>query len=147
MVRHFETGYLDSLMDELSNDIATSKSARVIIPVCHIYIEHLMNIIFEKRLDSVEFKKIMEDRYFGFKQKIDKLKEMLELSDDEYHDLDLINEIRNDFSHEFKPDLAVISKKIFNLKFHVYNENANPIKVILDDVITIMAKLEQKILN
>jgi len=32
----------DELMVQLSKDIATSKSARVIVPVCHIYLEHMV---------------------------------------------------------------------------------------------------------
>ena len=38
------------------------------------------------------------------------------LSDNEYHDLEIINDVRNDFVHKFEPDLTSVSKKISSLK-------------------------------
>jgi len=43
----FSGGSLQAnLMDSLSKDIATSKSARVIVPVCNIYLEYMMAYFF-----------------------------------------------------------------------------------------------------
>lgn len=135
----------DKIMIELSNDIGNSKSARVIVPVCHIYLEHQMTLILEKELLEDEFKKINEDKFFGFKKKLDRLRTMELLSKDEYHDLDLINETRNDFVHEFRPNLEGITERIFKMKFHVFNQNRNPVEVILYDIIQLMEHLDQKI--
>jgi len=132
-------------MDQLSNDIANSKSARVIIPVCHIYLEHMMNLLLEKKYD--ESKQFLSNRDNGFKKKLDKLNDLELLSGDEYHDLKLINDIRNDFVHTFKPDLKETHQRILKLKFHVFNEKRNPTEVILYDIIQLMSQLEQKILN
>jgi len=137
----------DKLMEELSRDIANSKSARVIVPVSHIYLEHQMTLILQQVLQEDEFKKIKEDKHFGFKKKLERVKTMELLSEDEYHDLDLINDTRNDFVHEFKPDLDQITKRIFQMKFHVFNEKRNPVEAILYDMIQLMSNLDQKIEN
>ena len=144
---HFQTKEFESLVDSLGNDIGTSKSARVIVPVSHIYLEYLMNLLLEKTIEPEEFVNIQNDRYFGFKKKLDRLNKMGKLSADEYHDLDLINDTRNDFMHEFKPDLEIIHKRIMKMKFHIYNDKANPLKAIIDDILSIMMFLEQKIIN
>jgi len=67
-------------------------------------------------------------------------------SDDEYNDLDLINDIRNDFVHEFRPDLQIINTRIFEgLTFHVFNPRRNPVEAILYDMVTLMELLGSKI--
>lgn len=142
---HFDSKYFEDLMDSLSNDIATSKSARVIVPVCHIYLEHMMDLLLTKKYS--EHEKFLSNSDNGFKKKLDKLNELKLLSDDEFHDLDKLNKIRNRFTHEFKPDLEQIHQWALSLKFHVFNEKRNPVEVILYDIIEIMTKLEQKILN
>ena len=132
-------------MDELSKDIGNSKSARVIIPVCHIYLEYMMKLLIEKKDKKAQ--EFLADRRNGFKKKLEKLNNLDLLSEEEYHDLDLINDIRNDFVHTFKPDLEEISKRILELKFHVFNKKRNPVEVFLYDIIQLMSQLEQKILN
>jgi len=97
----------DKLATQLGNDIATSQSARVIIPVCHIYLDHMMDLLLKKNLPPEDYQKIENDRHFGFWKKLQKLKNMKRLekdkkyypmlSDDEYHDLETINDVRNDF--------------------------------------------------
>jgi len=135
----------DTLVQELSNDIGNSKSTRVIIPLCHIYLEHMMTLLLEKKYDESD--KFLADTNNSFKKKLEKLNELGLLSDDEYNDLDLINQTRNDFVHTFKPDLEVVQERIFQLKHHVFNEKTNPVKAILYDIIELMLFLEQKIMN
>lgn len=146
---------VDDLISELSSDLATSRSARVIIPCTHIYLEHLMNQILEQNLPAVEYQRIQTDRHFGFRRKLDRLQGMQReingnsypmLSNDEFNDLDLINEIRNDFVHNLKPDLEIINQKIFDgLHFHVFNPNRNPVEAILYDMVQLMELLGSKI--
>ena len=137
---------VDDLISELGNDLATSRSARVIIPCTHIYLEHMMNRVLEQNLPAVEYQRILTDRHFGFKRKLDRLHDMELLSDDEHTDLDLINEIRNDFVHDLRPDLQIINQKIFDgLHFHVFNQNRNPVEAILYDMIQLMELLGRKI--
>jgi len=135
-----------NLVVELGNDLATSRSARVIIPCAHIYLEHIMNLVLEKHLPEEEYLQISDDRSFGFKRKLNKLNDMSLLSDDEYNDLDLINEIRNDFVHDLRPDLEIINQKIFDgLHFHVFNQNRNGVEAILYDMVELMELLGSKI--
>ena len=144
---HFRSRDTEKLVEELSNDIGTSKSARVIVPVCHIYLEHMMNIILEKNLSSDEFQKIKNDENFGFFKKLCKINELGLFTEDEYHDLELINQVRNSLVHEFRPDLEEIIQKIRELRFHQFNENRNHVDVILTDILHLMMFLEKKYLN
>ena len=132
-------------MGELSNDIATSKSARVIVPVCHIYLEHMLDLLLMKKFSHA--KKFLRNTNNGFYEKVNKLKKLKILSDDEYHDLSLINNIRNKFVHNFKPDLKLISTKILRLRLHKFNKKRNPVEVILYDIIQLMSLLDQKLAN
>jgi len=144
----------DKLATQLSKDIATSQSSRVIIPVCHIYLEHMMNLLLKKNLSTEEYQKIENDRHFGFWKKLDKLNSIKRLekdekyypvlSDDEYHDLEVINDVRNDFVHEFEPDLQSVTEKINSLKLIIHFEN--PLKTYLEDAIQLMEYLEQKLI-
>ena len=134
------------LILELGNDLATSRSARVIIPCAHIYLEHMMNRVLEQNLLAVEYQRILTDRHFGFKRKLDRLHDMNLLSDDEHKDLDLINEIRNDFVHDLRPDLEIINDRIFNgLHFHVFNKNRSGVEAILYDMVELMELLGRKL--
>jgi hypothetical protein len=142
---HFQSKEFEEFMDSLKHDLATTESPRVIIPVCHIYLEHMLSLIIEKRYS--DGKKFLKDPNNGFKKKIDLLKDLTVLSDDEHYDLDLINQIRNNFIHTFKPNLQEIAEKIFKLKFHIYNKNTDPKTVIIYDILQIMIHLEQKLLN
>lgn len=47
---------------------------------------------------------------------------LLEISQDEFKELKLINRIRNNFAHSFKPDEDDIKDDAMKLKFHVFNE-------------------------
>jgi|APSaa5957512535_1039671.scaffolds.fasta_scaffold08262_6 hypothetical protein len=143
----FDTKFFESLIDQLSNDIGNAHSARVVIPVSHIYLEFMMRLILEKRLSKEEFENLDKDWNFGFKKKLDKLNSMGEFSDDEYYDLDIINWIRNQLTHNFKADLFDIHDKVLSLHFHKFNKNRNPVEVVLYDVLELMQKLEQKYLN
>ena len=143
---HFDSKYFESLIDQLSNDIGNAHSSRVVIPVSHIYLEHMMRLILEKRLGEEELDKL-ETTSFGFKKKLGKLNEMGELSEDEYYDLNMINWIRNQLVHNFKADLFEVHEKVLSLHFHQFNENRNPVEVVLHDALELMMKLEQKYLN
>jgi len=137
---------LHDLIEDLSNDIGNSTSARVIVPLCHIYLEHFMNRVLEQNLPAVEYQRILTDKHFGFKRKLDRLHDMELLSDDEHTDLDLINDTRNDFVHEFKPDLQIINDRIFaGLHFHVFNAKRNPVEAILYDMVQLMELLGSKL--
>ncbi len=132
-------------MLELSNDIGNSKSARVIIPLCHIYLEHMMNLLIEKKYDESD--QFLSNWKNGFYEKLHKLCDLNLLSIDEHYDLEKINTIRNKFVHNFKPDLVPITQQISELRLSIYNKNANPVKAILDTIITLVELLERKILN
>jgi len=135
----------DELILELSSDIGNSQSARVIIPVCHIYLEHLMNLLIEKEYD--EYVQFLSNWKNGFYEKLHKLCDLNLLSVDEHYDLEKINTIRNKFVHNFKPDLIPITKDISELRLSIYNEKMNPVKATLDTIITLMELLIQKINN
>ena len=142
---HFQSKEFEEYVDSLKHDLATTESPRVIIPVFHIYLEHMLSLIIEKRIH--DGKKFLKNSSNGFYEKIKLLKELTILSDDEYHDLNLINQTRNEFTHKFKPDLQALAEKIFKLKFHTYNKNVDPKTIIIYDILQIMMHLEQKLLN
>lgn len=142
---HFQSKEFEEYVDSLKHDLATTESPRVIIPVCHIYLEHMLTLIIEQKYPDA--KKFLENTSNGFDKKIELLKNLTVLSDDEYLDLKSINQIRNNFTHTFKPNLHEIAEKIFKLNFHIYNKNADPKTVIIYDILQIMMRLEQKLLN
>jgi len=143
----------EKLSTQLGNDIATSKSARVIIPVCHIYLDHMMDLLLKKNLPPEDYQKIENDRHFGFWKKLQKLKGMKRLekdkkyypmlSDDEYHDLETINDVRNDFVHKFEPDLKSVTEKISSLKLSIVFDN--PLKTYAEEALVLMQYLEEKL--
>jgi len=142
---HYKSGYFESLVDDLGTDIATSRSPRVIVPVCHIYLEHIMEILLTSKYEDAG--NFISKNGNGFEKKMHKLAELQLLSLDEHHDLEIINTIRNRFTHNLKLNLNEVHKMMIDLKFHNYNENVNPVKAILDSILHLMEVLEEKIID
>jgi len=132
----------DTLATQLSKDIATSQSGRVIIPVCHIYLEHMMTLLIQNKITIPEntLKKS------NFSKKIHLLVDRKLLSMDEHHDLEVINDIRNDFVHEFEPEMNSVTDKTNSFKLTIPYPS-NSVKTYVDDVLMLMELLEQKIIN
>jgi uncharacterized protein YutE (UPF0331/DUF86 family) len=142
---HFQTKEFEDLVDSLAKDLATSTSPRVIIPVCHIYLEYMISLIIKKKYEESET--FLADYRNGFKNKIDLLNRLKILPEDEYTDLESINQIRNNFVHIFNPDLNDMAEKIYKLKFHIFNRNADPKTIIIHTILELMMRLEHRLLN
>jgi len=143
----FDTNEMESLVEQLAKDLQTAHSARVVIPVCHMYLEYILRLLLAKRLSREEFERLDSDWNFGFNKKLKKLNEMGEFSTEEYYDLDTINRIRNDLVHEFNTTLEDIRDRGVSLHFHQFNENRNPTDVILNDILSLMQELEKHFLD
>ena len=108
----------DELILELSSDIGNSQSARVIIPLCHIYLEHLMNLLIEKEYDkSVQF---LSNSKNGFYEKLHKLCDLNLLSVDEH----------------YNPNLKLIYELILLWAYH------SPEFVLVSNVVVFIQKKE-----
>lgn len=142
------------MMDKLSKDIATSRSARVISESFHYYIERWLNKILEKYR---KIKPEIEEGCVGFKNKnvflMNKARLLFDnniLNDNLFNDIDIQNEIRNLYKHSerideetMEPSKDSIVKLIHKLKFDRYNDNMDYRKRIGDNGITILENLNE----
>jgi len=136
----------DKLASQLANDIGTSKAARVIIPVTHIYLEHAMTLLIMKKSDKGE-NLVGKNKKSSFLEKAKILYALHEFNDDEYNELRKLNTIRNQFAHNFNPDEKETIKLGLELKFHPYNEKRPIWNMYIDSGIEILSRIDTKLGN
>jgi hypothetical protein len=90
----------NTLMIELNHDLGTSKSARVIVPIMHIYLEHVLELLLKKYWKNSD--KVLQGRP-SYLHKLQLVYSLNRITDRQYEDLKNINNVRNEFTHSFKP--------------------------------------------
>ena len=118
----FNSGFVGEgipIMEELQKDLCNTKSLRVIIPITHLYLEHIFDLVLAAQWDKSSM--VMSERS-GYGEKI-KLLYALKLIDDErFETLKTINNIRNEFAHSFNPDDKKIKKLTLKIHGHAWSE-------------------------
>src|SRR2546428_12165314 len=109
----------NTLMIELTNDIGTSKSPRVIVPIMHIYLEHVFELLLKKYWTKSD--KVLAGRP-SYLQKLQLVYSLNLINDDQYEDLKNINNIRNEFTHSFMPKDTEVTKLCMKLTNHPYTK-------------------------
>jgi len=109
----------DNLMEELGKDIANSKSPRVLVPIMHLYLDHVFSLVLKKYWDKSS--EIVNERS-NYLQKLNLLYARNLINDDQYESLKAINNIRNEFAHSFDPNDNTIQKHASKLSGHNYAE-------------------------
>ncbi len=134
----------DKLMEQLAKDIGNSHSARVIIPVMHNYLEHVLErLILEKTGSPEIFYPKNYSPSFLIKTQILYVLKILDTS--QFQELQIINTIRNKFIHQFEPDPQNIRDLGLKLKFHKFNEKRSPIEMVSTSCIELMSQLTEKL--
>ncbi len=133
----------DLLASQMSNDIATSRSPRIIISSMHFYIEHVLHRLIQEHLpNSEELLKFDEKGYVpGYWKKTKILHENQIIDDLIFQELGIINEIRNEFIHSFEPDNQKIWEFCNFLLFHPFNDRKSNIEKASYDALEIMSHL------
>ncbi len=109
----------NTLMVELTHDIGTSKSPRVIVPMMHIYLEHVLELLLKKHWTNSQ--KILQGRP-SYLHKLQLVYSLNLITDEQYEDLKNINNVRNAFAHSFKPKDQDVKKLCLKLTNHPYTK-------------------------
>ncbi len=128
----------NTLMEEMRKDLATSKSPRVIVPLMHIYLEHVFELLLKNKWDKAD--KVLQGRP-SYLQKLQLVYSLNIIGDVQYEDLKNINNIRNQFAHSFKPDDSEITKLCMKLTNHPFTEKRAWIDMYTASVIGLMSEL------
>ena len=136
----------DKLMEQMQNDIGTNKSPRVIIPIIHLYLDHVLSLLIEKK-SEVASELLGDNIRSSFIEKLKILYALNVVNQEEFKELKRINKIRNDFAHSFNPDEDKVKNEAMKLTFHVYNERRSYTEMILYSGIELMSRLDEKFEN
>lgn len=128
----------NTLMIELTNDIGTSKSPRVLVPLMHIYLEHVFELLLKKHWKKSD--KILLGRP-SYLQKLQLVYSLNLISDEQYEDLKNINNIRNEFAHSFRPKDQEVLKLGMKLTNHPYTKSRHWLEMYTYSVIGLMSEL------
>ncbi len=136
----------DKLMVQMQNDIGTNKSPRVIIPIIHLYLDHIMSLLLEKK-SAVASELLGDNIRSSFIEKLKILYALNVVNQEEFKELKRINKIRNDFAHSFNPDEDRVKNEAMKLTLHVFNERRSYTEMILYSGIELMSRLDDKFEN
>lgn len=133
----------DKLASEMSKDIATSRSSRVIVSTFHFYIEHVLHRLIQQCLENFEDLLKANEKGFlpGYWKKAKILHENRIIDDLVYQELGIINDIRNELMHSFEPDNQKISELCNFLMFHPFNDRKSNVEKASYDAIELMSQL------
>lgn len=116
----------DLLVTQMGEDIATSRSPRIIISSMHFYIEHVLHRLIQEYFTNSEELLKFDDRGYvaGYWKKTKILHDKQIIDDMIFQELGLINEIRNEFMHSFEADNQEILSFFSFLGIYIffYNE-------------------------
>jgi hypothetical protein len=132
----------NTLMLELTKDIANSKSPRVIVPIMHIYLEHVFELLLKKYWNNAD--KILNGRP-SYLQKLQLLYSLNLIDDNQYENLRYINNIRNEFAHSFKPRDNEIMSLCLKLSNHPYRQTRPWLDMYGYSVIGLMSELTKEL--
>jgi len=107
----------DQLMVDLSNLIGTNHHPRIIVPITHLYLEHLFELVLIRTWD--ESNAILSGRT-GYLDKLRLLYARNIIDKERFTTLKTINSIRNVFAHSFDPNDTRIENLSEKLKGHAY---------------------------
>ena len=121
---NWEKGFQDDKnipehLEELSRTIFSKDNARNIISSCHLYLEGLLEKIIKLEVGKDKTKKIIGERS-NLLEKAKILYALNIINDDTFHDIEIISNLRNKFSHQLKPDI----KKLNSLYSSILNTKA-----------------------
>ena len=133
----------DILATQMQNDIANSRSPRVIISSMHFYLERVLYRLIQEFVEnSSELLERDERGYFpSYWDKTKILHDNNIFDDLIFQELGIINEIRNEFIHTFEPDDEKITELCDFLLFHPYNERRTNIDKASYDALEVMSEL------
>ena len=106
------------IMKKFREDISTSESPRVIVPIIHLYLDHIFDLVLAKQWDKSS--KTINERS-GYNEKLKILYARNLIDDEHFETLKSINTIRNEFAHSFNPRDSNIEKLTLNVKGHGYD--------------------------
>ncbi len=107
----------DNLMVQLTNDIANATSPRVLVPILHLYLDHVFDLVLQRHWDKSP--SVINDRS-SYLQKLYLLYARNLIPDEKYESLKAINNIRNKFAHSFDPNDQTIERQATKLTGHNY---------------------------
>jgi len=116
----FHSGFVNDgvdIMEQFTKDIGTSKSPRVIVPIVHLYLEHVFDLVLKKHWDKTS--NVISERT-GYSEKIKILYARNLIDDEHFETLKAINNIRNEFAHSFNPTDSKIENLTLKVKGHAY---------------------------
>jgi|APSaa5957512493_1039668.scaffolds.fasta_scaffold56360_3 hypothetical protein len=105
----------DQLMQDLSNLIGTNNHPRIIVPITHLYLEHIFELVLIKTWNDSDA--ILSGRT-GYLDKLRLLYARNIIDKERFTTLKVINSIRNEFAHSFDPNDARIENLSEKLKGH-----------------------------
>ena len=108
------------IMDEYAKDIGSSKNPRIVVPITHLYLEHVFDLVLEAQWDKMS--NAMSGRE-GYREKLSIIYALKLIDDDRFETLSTINSIRNQFTHSFKPNDTKIISQVSKIHGHAYAEN------------------------
>ena len=107
----------DQLMGDLANLIGTNRHPRIIVPLTHIYLENIFELVLVKLW--MESDVVITERS-GYLEKLRLLYARNIIDTERYTTLKTINSIRNEFAHSFDPNDTRIENLSEKLKGHAY---------------------------
>ncbi len=107
----------DNLMHQLTVDMANATSPRVLVPLLHLYLDHVFDLVLQKHWDKSP--SVINERS-SYLQKLQILYARNLISDERYENLKAINNIRNNFAHSFDPNDTTIENQATRLSGHMY---------------------------
>jgi len=128
----------DNMMQELTNDIGPSKSPRILVPLLHLYLERVFELVLEKHWEKSH--SVVGERS-GYLEKVKLLYARNLIDDDRYKSLKAINNIRNAFAHSFNPKDETIEKYAKDLEGHDWVEEKYWLERYLSSCIDSMSVL------
>lgn len=101
------------IIESLKKDIEQTRNPRILIPITHLYLEHIFDLVLVKCWDDSN---ITLNERSGYSEKLKLLFARNLINKERYETLKAINVIRNEFAHSFNPDDKKIEK--LTLKIH-----------------------------
>lgn len=105
------------IMDSLQKDIDKTRNPRIIIPITHLYLEHIFDLVLLKKWDKSN---VVINERSGYSEKLKLLLARNLITNELYNTLKSINAIRNEFVHSFNPDNKKIEKLAIKIKGHAF---------------------------
>lgn len=126
------------IMESFQKDIGHTQNPRILIPIMHLYLEHIFDLVLKKCWDESNI--IINDRS-GYSEKLKLLFTRNLINNERYDTLKAINAIRNEFVHSFNPDDKKIEKLTLNIHGHAFTTKRHWIERLLAGGIDSMSVL------